>query len=272
MQISIGIDLGERRTGIWALSEDRNEQTQRNVLVRPRNQSLETYAAIIVRTIEQLRTEADRRVVVAIDVPLFPTGCDCSGREIEAAFQWGRFSNASGKAAIQPNNPQGIARTVELGRTLLALLAKVGMNWSPNADLANGTGIIEVMPTLALGLLAPADRLIEERPKFSLYGDAFALMRVMHAYREGPSSQGETFLDRSLITDSELLTKNLGKDDVAALVAARLGQLLQAGTATIAHCARGHYVLPPRKWWHSQWAAEMVELEKAAVKWIHLGA
>jgi len=254
---AIGVDLGTRNTGIYVLA-DGQFSTEGCTIVRcGRREAPNTYAQRIASEIQTNVAGHTGRHCIAVDIPLYPPETPIARRPIEAMFQGGQFSTNANHAGIQPNNPEGLEDAINLGRTLVQHLQKdCQARWSPNPVEVpvDRNIVIEVFPTLALGLIASYKQVVDERKWFSLYSKPFALMRCLKAARDSNALAGlfpEAAL--ALVDEAELIQNGWNKDHVAALTSAILGECFLQDEAKVYWCDEGHYVLPPKPMWDDSW-------------------
>ena len=258
---SIGIDLGTRNTAIavvHTMPEGGPVLEEPRLFTKRRNDP-KNYSAELA---EWIRNEASKyhgeQGCIAIDCPMMVGSI--RRRDLEKTFQRGMFSNGRNKTAIQPNNPQGIQDTVELCLDLRASL-QGDFVWradpeKPQSTTSPALPILEVFPTLSLGLLAEPDFLIERRKVHRLYhGKSYALMRALEGARD--SGKLSSFLggrDDAFRT-AEMISNRWTKDHVAAAICGYLGFHYMNGNGIVCLGSDGHYVLPPRHLWHRDWVS-----------------
>ncbi|HHH31147.1 MAG TPA: DUF429 domain-containing protein [Polyangiaceae bacterium] len=246
------------------LRPNSNSAVEESTRVRKKGETFVAFADTVAsRVLEMAGGESD--VVVCIDAPIFGVDAAIARRPIEAVFQRKPFSTSKHWAGVQPNNPQGIRETVELGRLVVAALEQqLGALWHPDpaAAIREGTKriVAETYPTLALALLSPLQPLVARRRWFSLYGQPYALMRALEAARDH-GHLGQLFPAEVVaeMADEQLVQRNRDKDHVAAITSAFLADALARGRSSVFWCADGHYVLPHRDCWHPDWTVDEVD-------------
>lgn len=268
---AIGVDLGTKNTGIYVLADDQFSGEGCTIVRCGDGETPDTYAERIAHEIRTHLAGHAGRHCIAVDIPLYPPETPIARRPIEAMFQGGQFSTNVKHAGIQPNNPEGLQDAINLGRTLVQHLQDdCQATWSPNpAEVpVDRNVVIEVFPTLALGLLANYEQVVQERRWFSLYSKPFALMRCLKAARD-TNALARLFPEAALalVDDTELIQNAWNKDHVAALTSAILGERFLNDDAKVYWCNEGHYVLPPRSMWDDGWNVTLPTEGVREVNW-----
>lgn len=254
---AIDVDLGTKNTGIYLLT-DREFPADRCTIVRRRKtESSNRYAVRVAKVIVDYLVAEPGRHCIAFDIPLFPTNAPINRRPIDEMFQCGQFSTSRNHAGIQPNNPEGLADTINVERAIRQILENgAEAEWRANPILVpeDCNIIVEVFPTLALGLLSDYRQLVDERRSLSLYSKPYALMRCLNAAREcGKISKLFPQEAIALMEHEVLIQNSWKKDHVAALTSAILANSFLEDEATVFWCEQGHYVLPASDVWDDSW-------------------